>query len=114
LHDALPIFLLGGTLCGGALQWFRDAFAPELSWEELEAEASAVEVGSEGLVVLPYLQGERTPVWEERARGIFFGLGLRHRRGHAYRALVEGIALGFRDCLEVALDRGLSTREVAA
>ncbi|HEY8041362.1 MAG TPA: FGGY family carbohydrate kinase [Polyangiaceae bacterium] len=105
---------LGGTLCGAALEWFRGAMAPGVAWEALEAEAASVEVGSEGLVVLPYLQGERTPVWNEHARGVFFGLRLAHRRGHLYRAMIEGVALGFRHCLAVAEEGGVRFDEVLA
>ncbi len=105
---------LGGTLCGAALEWFRRTFAPGVAWETLEAEAAAVPVGAGGVVALPYLQGERTPIWDEDARGAFVGLELAHGRGHMYRALLEGIALGFRDCLAVAEERGLRLTEVLA
>jgi xylulokinase len=105
---------LGGTLCGAALEWFRRACAPGVAWEQLEAEASGVEVGASGLIVLPYLQGERTPVWNERARGVFCGLDLTHGRGHLFRALIEGIALGFRHCLAVAEEQGIRFGEVVA
>ena len=104
---------LGGTLCGAALEWFRRAFAPGVPWETLEAEAQAVEP-AEGLVVLPYLQGERTPVWDERARGCFFGLDLAQSRGHLYRALLEGVALGFRHSMAVAEEHGVRFAEVVA
>jgi xylulokinase len=105
---------LGGTLCGAALEWFRRACAPGASWEELETEAASVAVGADGVVMLPYLQGERTPVWDERARGAFFGLDLTHGRGHLVRALFEGIALGFADCLAVARDAGTQVDEAIA
>ncbi len=105
---------LGGTLCGAALEWMRGAVAPGIAWEPLEAEASAVAVGSEGVVMLPYLQGERTPVWDEQARGVFAGLGLGHGRGHLVRAVFEGIALGFADCLAVARDAGTTVTEAVA
>jgi xylulokinase len=104
---------LGGTLCGAALEWFRRAFAAGVPWETLEAEAQAVEP-AEGLIVLPYLQGERTPVWDEGARGCFFGLDLAQGRGHLYRALLEGIALGFRHCMAVAEEHGVRFAEVVA
>ena len=64
--------------------------------------------------MLPYLQGERTPVWDEQARGAFFGLDLTHGRGHLVRALFEGIALGFADCLAVARDAGTRVDEAIA
>jgi xylulokinase len=105
---------LGGTLCGAALEWFRRACAPGVPWEALEAEAASIQVGAEGVVMLPYLQGERTPVWDEAARGAFFGLGLTHGRGHLVRALFEGIALGFADCLAVARQAGTHVEEAIA
>lgn len=105
---------LGATLCGGALEWFRRTCAPGASWDTLEAEATAVPLGAEGVVALPYLQGERTPIWDEQARGAFVGLGLAHGRGHMYRALLEGIALGFRACLAVAEETGIHLDEAIA
>jgi xylulokinase len=105
---------LGGTLCGAALEWFRGACAPGVDWDTLEREAASVEVGAAGVVMLPYLLGERTPVWDEKVRGAFFGLDVGHGRAHLYRALLEGIALGFRDCLSVVEDQGVRFREVVA
>jgi xylulokinase len=105
---------LGGTLCGAAIEWFRRTMAPGASWETLEREAAAVPVGSDGVTMLPYLQGERTPIWDEDARGAFVGLRLAHGRGHMYRALLEGIALGFRASLDVAEQRGLRLERVIA
>jgi xylulokinase len=104
---------LGGTLCGAALEWFRRVFAPGVAWETLEAEATVVEPAP-GLVALPYLQGERTPVWDERARGFFVGLDLAQSRGHLYRAFLEGIALGFRHCMAVVEEGGVRFAQVVA
>jgi xylulokinase len=105
---------LGGTLCGAALDWFRTVFAPGVSWETLEAEAAAVDLGGSELLFLPYLQGERTPIWDEAARGVVSGLDLTHGRGHVLRALMEGIALGFRHCLSVAQEHRLRFDEIVA
>jgi xylulokinase len=106
---------LGGTLCGAALEWFRGACAPGVAWDELEAEAAAVDGAALGeLTVLPYFQGERTPIWDERARGVISGIDRTHRRGHLYRALLEGVALGFRHCLAVAEEGGARFGEVIA
>lgn len=105
---------LAGTLCGAALEWFRTAFAPGVPWETLESEAASVAPGADGVVVLPYLHGERTPVWDESARGVFSGLDLHHGRGHMYRALLEGIALSFRHSQGVAEEHGVRLREVVA
>ena len=81
---------------------------------QLEAEAAAVPPGAGGVLMLPYLHGERAPVWDERARGVFAGLELSHGRGHLYRAVLEGIALGFRHCLAIAREGGLRVTEALA
>jgi xylulokinase len=105
---------MGGTLCGAALEWFRSTCAPGASWAELEAEAASVPAGADGVVMLPYLQGERTPLWDEAATGAFVGLRLTHRRGHLVRALFEAIALSFADCLGVAREAGIRVSEAVA
>ncbi|MBX3190315.1 MAG: hypothetical protein KF819_25170 [Labilithrix sp.] len=116
---------LGGTLSGGAQEWFRHAIARGGTLDTavrsalpthdvLDAEAARVEAGSEGLLFLPYLQGERTPIWDVTARGAFIGLDLTHGRGHLWRAVLEGIALGFVDCQAVLEEGGVRLREVVA
>ena len=85
----------------GSLQWFHDALAAGTRYEELDAEAHTSEAGSEGLVFLPYLAGERTPHSDPDARGAFIGLSLRHDRGAMVRAVMEGVAYGLRDSLEL-------------
>ncbi len=89
----------------GSLQWFRDTVASETSFEDLVAEADAWEAGADGLVFLPYLAGERTPHADPDARGAFVGLSLHHDRGALVRAVLEGVAFGLRDSLELL--RGL-------
>lgn len=105
---------LGATLAGAVQRWFRDAMAPGVAFETLDREAAAIPAGAEGVRCLPYLQGERTPVWDAGARGAYVGLSLAHGRGHLYRAVLEGIAVSFRHCLEVARESGLELREVIA
>jgi xylulokinase len=82
------------------------------SFETLVAEAAATAPGAEGLLVLPYFAGERTPLLDPRARGTITGLTLRHTRGHLYRAALEGIACGARHNLETLADE--SPRRVVA
>jgi xylulokinase len=77
------------------------------------AEAAAVPPGSDGLIVLPYLAGERTPVFDPHARGLFAGLTLRHGRGHLFRAAYEGIGFGIRQILEMFDDAHTAVRTVA-
>ena len=91
----------------GALRWFRDAFAPEASFDELTAEAERADAGAGGAVFLPYLQGERTPHADPDARGSFSGLSLLHDRGALVRAVLEGVAYGLRDSLELLRELGV-------
>jgi xylulokinase len=85
----------------GSLQWFHDRLAPGAEYAQLVEEAAGWEPGAEGLVFLPYLAGERTPHADPDARGAFTGLSLRHDRGALVRAVLEGVAFGLRDCLDV-------------
>jgi xylulokinase len=91
----------------GSLRWFRDAFAPGTGYDELTADAARWQPGAEGLVYLPYLAGERTPHADPNARGAFAGLTLRHDRGALVRAVLEGVAFGLRDSLELLRDLGV-------
>jgi len=92
----------------GALQWLRNAAAPGEGYDRLTAEAGAWPAGVEGLLFLPYLAGERTPHADPDARGAFIGLGLRHDRGALVRAVLEGVAHGLRDCLDLLRDLGVA------
>jgi xylulokinase len=96
----------------GSLQWLRDAIAPGVPFQALLAEAADWEPGAEGMLFLPYLQGERTPHADPDARGAFVGLQLRHDRGALVRGVLEGVAFGLRDCLELL--RGLGVEITSA
>jgi xylulokinase len=85
----------------GSLQWFRDRLAPGVRFDDLLAAAAAWGPGTEGLLFAPYLAGERTPHADPDARGAFTGLELRHDRGALCRAVLEGVAYGLRDSLEL-------------
>jgi xylulokinase len=94
--------LMGVMLsAAGSLRWYRDVMAPGVDFGELVAEAESVPAGSEGLLFLPYLTGERTPYPDPLARGAFVGLTVRHSRPHVTRAVLEGVAFGLRDSLEL-------------
>jgi len=84
----------------GSLSWLRDQVVGE-SYDELLREASRWAPGTEGLLFQPYLAGERTPHADPNARGAFVGLSLRHERGALVRAVLEGVAYGLRDSLEL-------------
>jgi len=90
----------------GSAAWLQRALAAP--YAELEAEAERWEPGCEGLSFAPYLAGERTPYPDPDARGAFTGLSVRHDRGALWRAMLEGVAFGLRDSLELL--RGLGAR----
>ena len=104
LHLTGVTLPFGGVLAGGNLSWFAGLFDnrddPAL-FSRLDQEAAGIPPGSEGLVFLPYLMGERTPIWDPNARGAFIGLSSRHQRGHLYRAILEGVAFAFRQIAEI-------------
>jgi len=106
--------LMGVMLsAAGSLRWYRDTFAPSTSYEALVAEAATAPPGADGLTFLPYLSGERTPHANPLAQGAFVGLTMRHGRGHATRAVLEGVAYGLRDNLELLRRAGVDApREV--
>ena len=91
----------------GSLQWLHDRLAPGASFAELVAEAETWEPGAEGLLFAPYLAGERTPHADPSARAAFTGLKLRHDRGALVRAVLEGVAFGLRDSLELVRTLGV-------
>lgn len=91
----------------GSLRWFRDALAPGVPFEQLVAAAAEVPAGSEGLLFLPYLTGERNPHDDPFARGAFVGLTLRHDRRHLTRAVLEGVTFGLRDGLDLMVAAGM-------
>jgi xylulokinase len=94
----------------GSLRWLRDVAAPDVPFDRLVAEADAWPPGAEGLLFLPYLAGERTPHADPDARGAFVGLELRHDRGALVRAVLEGVAFGLRDSLDLLRELGVETR----
>ncbi|MEZ4591127.1 MAG: xylulokinase [Chloroflexota bacterium] len=101
--------LMGVMLsAAGSLRWFHDTFAPETSYDDLLAPAANVPPGSEGLLFLPYLTGERTPHPDPLGRGAFVGLTVRHTVAHMTRAVLEGVAFGLRDSLELMRGAGLA------
>ena len=91
----------------GSLQWLRDIVAPGVAFGTLLDEAARWPPGAEGLLFLPYLSGERTPHADPDARGAFVGLELRHDRGALTRAVLEGVAFGLRDSLELLRTLGV-------
>lgn len=107
---------------GGSFQWWRNHFAFEEFqkakeegrdvYEYLTALAETAPLGSEGLLFLPYLTGERTPHPDPKARGGFIGLTSRHSRAHLTRAVLEGITFGLRDSLELMREASVDITEL--
>ena len=91
----------------GSLRWFRDSLAPGVPFAELSDEAGRIAPGSDGLLFLPYLSGERSPHPDPLARGAFVGLTLGHDRAHLARAVLEGVAFGLRDGLDLMAAAGM-------
>ena len=91
----------------GSLRWFRDTLAPGEDFGALAATAADVPAGSDGLLFLPYLTGERSPYPDPLARGAFVGLTVTHDRRHLTRAVLEGVAFGLRDGLDQMIAAGM-------
>lgn len=109
--------LCGTACCGGLLHYLRDCFSEEEAamldregkdiYERFSEEAATVKPGSDGLIVLPYFAGERTPLWNPIARGMVFGISLSHTRAHWVRAMMEGGVYAVYHCLKLMQESGL-------
>lgn len=106
--------LAAGMATSGSLTAWVQELTGGAPFADLVAEAAAVAPGSDGLVVLPYFAGERTPIFDPQARGVIAGLTLRHRRGHIFRAVYEGIAFGIRQILELLDSAGEPTSRIVS
>jgi xylulokinase len=105
--------LMGVTLsAGGSLSWWRETLGGD--YDEMVDAASDVPPGSEGLLFLPYLSGERAPHLDPKARGAFFGLTARHGAAHMTRAVMEGVIFSLRDSLEIMRNLGVPVEDVRA
>jgi xylulokinase len=95
----------------GGLRWMHDEFAPNMSYDDLNALVGNVPRGSLGLLFAPYLTGERNPHPDPLARGAFVGFTLRHGLAHMARSVMEGVAFGMRDQLELLRSQGVRPTE---
>ncbi|MGQ9814774.1 MAG: xylulokinase [Candidatus Roseilinea sp.] len=109
-------YQMGAMLAAGlALRWLREQLYEEpanISYDQMMRLASEAPPGADGLLFLPYLIGERTPYMDPTARGVFFGLTLRHRRSHLIRAIVEGVTLAARNAYDVLRELGAASQHV--
>ncbi|AGT35496.1 MAG: FGGY-family carbohydrate kinase [Thermofilum sp.] len=112
----------GMSTAGAILRWFRDQVAESVqqlasstrrrAYEYLDMEAEYIPPGSNGLIVLPFFSGARSPRWNPYARGVIFGLTVYHTRSHIFRAMMEGIAYEIRKILEVFGELGIRPSEL--
>lgn len=117
--------IAAGMSCSGTLtRWFRDNFAKDIEekaaaegknvYAEMTKLAEEIPAGSDGLIVLPYFSGERTPINDPKAKGMFFGLNLLHTRGHVYKAILESVGYGINQHFEIFRELGVETKKVMA
>ena len=111
-------YLLGAMLTAGlSFRWFRDLVGLAKTadaYQQLSAQARDCQPGADGLIFLPYLAGERSPLMDPRARGCFIGLTLQHGQGHLARAIMEGVAFALRQILETMLELGAPLNQLLA
>lgn len=117
--------IMGVTQAAGlSLRWFRDNFCSDEAsvaalmgkdtYEIMTDEAKTVPIGSDRLIYLPYLMGERTPHLDPNARGMFFGLSAVHTKKHLLRAVMEGVSFSLRDCVEICREMNISVSDMMA
>jgi len=115
-------YVFGGAItAGAAVTWFRDNFCQDEAaaalrggvdiHDLLDAGATSVPEGAQGVLFLPYLMGERSPVWDGKASGAFVGLSLYHKRDHLYRAVLEGVSFALRHNIEAGAKGAASLDE---
>lgn len=105
-----------------SLKWFKDEFCQDYTkeaseqgndvYDQINWDAESIAPGSDRLIYLPYLMGERTPHLDPDCRGVFFGLSAMHTRKHLLRAVMEGVAYSLCDCNEILKEMGVETREM--
>lgn len=107
-HVVPDCYLLqGGTVGGGAiLRWFSSTFEDDADFARVDREAERIPAGADGLILLPYLSGERTPLWDPDAKGVYYGVTYSKTRAHFYRANLEAAAYALRHNLEAAREAG--------
>jgi len=101
------------TTSGTALKWFLENFYGTTKYGEMDRKATKISPGSGGLIFLPYLSGERMPIWDPKARGAFIGINMASNRAHFYRAILEGVAFSLRSIIDAYKDIGVDFKEMS-
>jgi xylulokinase len=112
-HPFEGTYLLNGCMAssGSIVKWLMGIMGLE-NFDRITPEAAKLPPGSEGLVLLPYFLGEKTPIFDVKARGLYFGLNLSHTRAHLFRAVLEAVAFGFMHHIETLRSGGCEVRRV--
>ncbi len=97
---------------GSAFRWFRDQLLENMTYTRMTNIAKDAPPGSEGLMFLPYLNGERTPYDDPYAKGVFFGFTFRHKKQHFIRSVMEGISFGIRDAVDLMKSTGIDVKQI--
>ena len=99
---------------GAALNWFKNNFDEDNknAFNNYNQNIINIEAGSDGLIFLPYLMGERAPIWDSDAKGVFFGLRMNHSKYHFVKAIMEGVSFAFKNNLEVMEELGIEINEM--
>ncbi|MBA7547023.1 Xylulose kinase [subsurface metagenome] len=118
------VFAGGMSTSGSLTKWFRDQFAQlevgseksggKNAYDALDEIAAKSTIGAKGLIMLPYFEGERTPLHDPKAKGVLFGLSLKHTRKDVYRAILEGVGFGIYHNLEVMNEEGIKPKRILA
>ncbi len=107
--------VMGVTQAAGlSLNWFRGNLAKDISYKELDMQSAEIKIGSDKLIYLPYLMGERTPILDVNSRGVFFGLSAMHTRAHMARATMEGVSYSLYSCVELLSELGIDVSDMVA
>ncbi|WP_080840194.1 FGGY-family carbohydrate kinase [Cohnella massiliensis] len=118
-HVCPGSYLLNGCMAssGSLVKWYAKEFlqdeSPDL-FARLDRDAQRVAPGSDGLIILPYFLGEKTPIFDPEARGVMFGLSLAHKREHIFRAILESVIYGFRHHIEIIREKGFEPTAIRA
>lgn len=109
-------YVQGGTLNGGStLGWLKKKILKDSRpYADLDLEAALVPAGSEGLLFIPFLAGERTPFMDPYARGVYFGMGMKHEQSHIIRATMEGVMYNLKECVKILGEMGIHSDKMIA